>query len=302
MNLNEILPKVWEILNARLFELNQTPITAMTVIGLLVVLLIFHLGSKLLARMTDRVVFTRVNMENSTRFTLLRAMHYLIMVIGVLVAFQAVGIDLSGLAMIFGLLSVGIGFGLQNLTSNFISGLILLIEQPIKVGDRVTVGETEGDVVDIAIRSTRINTLDNLSIIVPNSEFISNRVVNWSHGDRRVRAVIEVGVSYDSDVDLVMQTLKEIAENHPDVLSDPAPDVILRSFGDSSWNMQLRAWFPDTRSFHNRCSDMNCEIVRRFRQRGIEIPYPQRDLHLRSSTPIPLSGNGDNQPDQSAEN
>ena len=127
-----------------------------------------------------------------------------------IVAFQTIGINLSGLAVIFGLLSVGIGFGLQNVVSNFIAGLILLFERPISVGDRVTVGDTEGDVMEIKIRATIIRSLNNISIIVPNSEFISGRVINWSHGDAKVRLEIEVGVSYNSDLDLVLASLKEV--------------------------------------------------------------------------------------------
>ena len=125
-------------------------------------------------------------------------------------AFQFVGINLSGLAVIFGLLSVGIGFGLQNVTSNFIAGLILLFEQPIKIGDRIMVGDTEGDVLEINIRSTTIRSLNNVSIIVPNSEFVSSNVVNWSHGDPKIRLVVEVGVSYQSDLDTVLRSLQEV--------------------------------------------------------------------------------------------
>jgi small-conductance mechanosensitive channel len=286
MNFQEILEPLGHMLDLTLFKLNTTPITTGSILTLIVILFLFHIGSRLLERMIDKLVFQRVQMEEGTRYTLRRVMHYMFMSLGVLVGFQAVGIDLTGLAMVFGMLSVGIGFGLQNLTSNFISGLILLIEQPIKVGDRVTVGEIEGDVQDISIRSTTVNTLDNLTIIVPNSDFISARVINWSHGDRRVRTVIEVGVSYGSDLDLVLETLKEAAVTHPKVLQDPAPDVLLAGFGDSAWNMKLRVWLPDAHRLYVIRSEINCAIVRLFRERGIEIPFPQQDLHVRSSIPL----------------
>jgi len=204
------------------------------------------------------------------------------------VAFQFVGINLSGLAVIFGLLSVGIGFGLQNVTSNFVAGLILLFERPIKIGDRVSVGDTEGDVCDINIRSTTISTLDNVTIIVPNSEFVSNNVVNWSHGDTKIRLNCEVGVSYNSDLDTVLRCLQEVAEEHPKVLDKPRPDVIFRSFGDSAWNMELRAWVKNPKIHHIVRSEINCAIVRKFRENDIEIPFPQRDLHLLTPKEISL--------------
>ena len=216
----------------------------------------------------------------------MRINHYIIIIIGAVVAFQFIGIDLSGLAVIFGLLSVGIGFGLQNITSNFVAGLILLFERPIKIGDRVLVGDTEGDVTDISIRSTTIRSLNNVSIIVPNSEFVSSNVVNWSHGDSKIRLNIEVGVSYNSDLDMVLKCLYEVAQENKDVLKYPKADVLLKEFGDSSWNMVLRVWINDPKGHHIVRSDINCAIVRKFRANKVEIPFPQRDLHLRSSEPL----------------
>ena len=230
----------------------------------------------------------RFQIEESKTYTMLRINHYIIMIIGSIVAFQFVGINLSGLAVIFGLLSVGIGFGLQNVTSNFIAGLILLFEQPIKIGDRIMVGDTEGDVLEINIRSTTIRSLNNVSIIVPNSEFVSSNVVNWSHGDPKIRLVVEVGVSYQSDLDTVLRSLQEVAEEHPEVLKNPEPDVIFRNFGDSSWNMVLRAWIKHPYKHHIVRSELNCAIVWKFRENHVEIPFPQRDLHVRSAQPIPI--------------
>jgi small-conductance mechanosensitive channel len=219
---------------------------------------------------------------------MLRIVHYLIMITGTVVAFQFVGIDLAGLTVIFGLLSVGIGFGLQNVTSNFISGIILLFERPIKVGDRVTVGEVEGDVTSINMRSTTIQSLDNISIIVPNSEFISSTVTNWSYGDPKIRLKIEVGVSYKSDLDIVIKSLKEVANEHADILKDPEPLVFLSEFGDSSWNMLLIVWLGTPKRYYLTRSEINCAIVKKFRDYAVEIPFPQRDLHVRSPLPVPL--------------
>jgi small-conductance mechanosensitive channel len=177
---------------------------------------------------------------------------------------------------------------LQNIASNFVAGLILLFERPIKVSDRVTVGDTEGDVKEINIRSTIIRSLNNIDIIVPNSEFVSSRVVNWTHGDIKIRLDVEVGVSYNSDLDTVLEALKEVALENPEILRTPEPDVLLGEFGESSWNMKLRAWIDKPQRHPVVRSDINCAIVRKFRERGVEIPFPQRDLHLRSPLPTPL--------------
>jgi len=223
------------------------------------------------------------------QYTLTRITHYLIMIIGAVVAFQFIGIDLTGLAIIVGFLSVGIGFGLQNITSNFVAGLILLLEQPIKIGDRVMVGDQEGDVMEINMRSTTIRTLKNVAVIVPNSEFVSSKLENWSYGDETVRLDIDVGVSYESDLEIVIRSLQEVAAEHPEVLKKPAFDVLHLGFGDSAWNMRLRVWLAHPRRHPEVRSDINCAIVRKFRQNGVEIPFPQRDLHVRSPLPLPFS-------------
>ncbi|MEL6823839.1 MAG: mechanosensitive ion channel domain-containing protein, partial [Calditrichota bacterium] len=159
---------------------------------------------------------------------------------------------------------------------------ILLFERPITVGDRVTVNNVAGDVKEINIRSTTIRTLDNISIIVPNSEFVSSTVTNWSHGDPRVRLNIQVGVSYDSDLDTVIKAMMEVAAENKLVLNKPAPQVQPRSFGDSDWNMELRVWLAGADDFEQVRNQLNCAIVRKFKISNIEIPFPQRDLHLRS--------------------
>ena len=190
--------------------------------------------------------------------------------------------DLSGLTVVAGLLSVGIGFGLQNTASNFISGLILLFERPIKVGDWITVGEVSGDVREINLRSTTVITPDNISIIVPNSEFVSGRVVNWSHGERKIRVHIPVGVAYGSDVELVTRVLLEEAERHSGVMRTPAPKVWFTGFGDSSLNFELLAWIPEPTARPQVISDLNYAIDSAFRRNNVEIPFPQRDVHVRS--------------------
>ena len=188
--------------------------------------------------------------------------------------------------MVFGLLSVGIGFGLQNVASNFVSGLIILFERPIKIGDRITIGDVLGDVENISLRATLIRTMDNISIIVPNSEFISSRVINWSHRDPKIRVHIPVGVAYGSDVPLVIKSLLEVAENHPEVLKEPPPKFWFNEFGNSSLNFELLVWVPDPKRRPDIISELNKGIDEIFRKNKIQIPFPQRDLHIRSSVPI----------------
>ena len=281
------------ILQYQLFMVNQTPITVVSLVMFLTIVVVFFVISKVIKEVLGRRLLAHLNLSTGTSYTLLRLTQYTLWFVGGFVAFQFVGIDLSGVAVIFGFLSVGIGFGLQNLTSNFISGLILLFEQHIQVGDRVTVGDIEGNVVEINIRSTSIRSLNNIAIIVPNSEFIQATVINWSHGDPKTRLEIEVGVSYDSDLDLVIQSLKEVANEHSLLLKDPEPNVWLLSFGDSAWNMQLLVWVDSPKIRRQVTSDINCAIVRKFRDHNIEIPFPQRDLHVRNPTvPIPVAVNG----------
>jgi small-conductance mechanosensitive channel len=288
MTVNKVFRSIQVFFDTRLFTIGTTDVTLSAIFVFLFILLIMVILSRLFARkLIDRILI-RLQIEEGTRYTFRRVIELTFILIGAIIAFQSIGINLSGLAVIFGLLSVGIGFGLQNITSNFVAGLILLFERPIKVGDRVTVGGIEGDVIEINIRSTTIRSLNNIDIIVPNSEFVSSQVVNWSHGDRKIRLDIEVGVSYNSDLETVLRSLKEVATENPEILRDPEPDVHLREFGDSSWNMKLRIWIDNPKRHPGVRSDINCAIVQKFRENGVEIPFPQRDFHLRSPLPTPL--------------
>ena len=277
------------ILHFKLFQIKQTSVTIFSVGMFLFVFALFVVISKIIGKVFLSKAALRLRLDEGTVYTLVRISHYIVMLIGALVAFQFVGIDLSGLVVVFGALSVGIGFGLQNITSNFISGLIILIERPIKVGDRVTVGDVEGDVKEINIRSTEVRSINNISIIVPNAEFVSAQVINWSHGELKVRIEIDVGVSYGSDLDVVLPSLREVAEENSEILKDPKPEVLHLGFGDSSWNMRLRGWIANPKRHPLVRSDLNCAIVRKFRKNGVEIPFPQRDLHVRSPLPVPFS-------------
>ena len=288
----KILAFIYKVMNFSLFPIGQNSmITFTSILVFIMVIAAFSILAKIITRVILKKILAQTTLEEGVQFTFTRITNYLMLIIGAIVAFQFIGVDLSGIVVILGFLSVGIGFGLQNLTSNFISGIMLLFERHVQIGDRVTVAGTEGDVEEINIRSTTVRTLNNVSIIVPNSEFIAANVINWSHGDIKVRLDIDVGVSYDSDLDTVLRSLHEVADENKDVMKTPKSDVLLMSFGDSAWDMRLRIWIEDPKKYNEVRSDINCAIVRKFRANKIEIPFPQRDLHMRSPLPLPLASN-----------
>ncbi|TVR31807.1 MAG: mechanosensitive ion channel family protein [Balneolaceae bacterium] len=288
MELHELLEGIQEFLNLQLFNLQDTPVTIMSMVIFIIFLSVFLFLGSFTRRFLQGKFLEKFDIDAGLKYTLSRVAQYIIVVLGILISFQFVGIDLTSLAVIFGLLSVGIGFGLQNITSNFISGLIIMFERPISVGDRVEVSDIEGDITEISIRSTKIRTLNNISIIVPNSQFVESNVINFSHGDPTFRLDINVGVSYASNLDKVLKALNEVAEEHPKVMKSPAHQVHLTNFGDSSWDMQLRVWIPNVKERYVLRNEFNQAIVRKFADYEIEIPFPQRDLHVRSSVELPV--------------
>jgi len=273
-----------EFLSISLFKLSGTEITLWTVIYFVLLLfLLFYITAKLKKWIVYKVL-EKSKIELGVRIAFGTIVRYFILAFGFIIILQTVGINLNSVTVLAGALGVGIGFGLQNITNNFVSGIIILLERPIKVGDRVEVGKVFGNVVNISMRSTTIVTNDNIAIIVPNSEFISSQVVNWSFTDRNVRMNVPVGVSYNEDPEKVKKILLEVAANEPAVLKFPEPDVIFDSFGDSSLNFDLRVW---SQQLSNKPrilkSQLYFEIFRRFKEEGIEIPFPQRDLHIKNT-------------------
>ncbi len=288
MELSEYLSGIQDFLSLQLFSLQDTPVTIMSLVIFIVFITFFLFLGSFTRRFLQSKLLDKFEIDAGLKYTLSRVAQYIIVVIGLLISFQFVGINLTSLAVIFGLLSVGIGFGLQNITANFISGLIIMFERPISVGDRVDVSGIEGDVTEISIRSTKIRTLNNVSIIVPNSQFVENNVVNYSHGDPTFRLDINVGVSYSSNLDDVLKALNEVAEGHSKVMKSPKHQVHLTNFGDSSWDMQLRVWIPNVKDRYVLRNEFHQAIVRKFEEMDIEIPFPQRDLHVRSSVNLPV--------------
>jgi small-conductance mechanosensitive channel len=237
-----------------------------------------------IARVTQRHlldrVLSRTGLAVSVQQSLSTGFGYLGVVLAILISIAVTGINLSHFAMVAGALSVGIGFGLQNVVNNFVSGLILLVERPIKVGDWVVVGSHEGFVKRISFRATEIDTWQRSSVIIPNAEIISTSVVNLTHKDHYGRIEIQVGVAYGSDTGKVKNVLMECAQNNHEILDNPEPIVLFSDFGSSSLDFELRCFTADVRRRRPLASDLRFAIDQRFREEGIQIPFPQRVLHL----------------------
>ena len=236
---------------------------------------------------TKRFLFNRFlvksGLDRSLQYAIAQIVSNLVLVIGIFIVLENTGIHLGALTVFAGAVGVGIGFGLQNIASNFISGLVILAERPITIGDRVEVAGVTGQVQQIRARSTVIVTNDNISMIVPNSKFIDSPVTNWTYGDPRVRFRIPIGVAYGTDVNKVREALIAAGQSNPHVLEDPAPSVFLKQFGESSIDFELVVWSAEMSHRPSRFkSDLNFAIEEKLREAGIEIPFPQRALHIRS--------------------
>ena len=205
------------------------------------------------------------------------------MVGGVVFAIGAAGVELSQLTLLVSALGVGIGFGLQNIVNNFVSGLVIAFERPFREGDMIAVGQLMGRIREIGIRASNIRTIEGAEVIVPNGNLISGEVINWTLSDRTRRIDIPVGVSYGSDPAQVQKVLLEVLNDDPNVAADPPPVALFRGFGDSSLDFGLVFWTPDAEQWVAVASDVRVRIFAALRAAGIEIPFPQRDLHIRSS-------------------
>jgi potassium efflux system protein len=235
-----------------------------------------------LSSILDRRIAKRTHINTGLRYTIARLVRYLVLVIGLVSVLKgAFDLDLTSVAVLFTALSVGIGFGLQYIAADIASGFILLFERPVRVGDRITIGEDEGDVQSIKLRTTILYTNDRIAIIVPNSRLVSQRVINWSYGDPRARIAIPISVATTSDVNLVTQTLLSAAEGIENVLADPPPKVQFLKFGDYSLDFRLLVWTRQPNRHPQIKSDINYSIERLFRETGIEIPYPKQEFLLR---------------------
>jgi len=277
--LGEALGKVWEIGNLKISIGN---------------ILLFFISIWLAVQIARFVrfilegdVLPRLNLARGVPGAISKIFSYLIIGLGIIVAVMGAGIDLNSFALLAGALGVGIGFGLQDIVKNFISGLILIFERPIQIGDAVQVEELSGRVKHIGIRSSTIKTWEGAEVIVPNGNLISNKLVNWTLSDQLRRIDIKVGVAYGTDINLVMETLLECAKLNEKLLSAPAPYVLFNDFADSCLEFELRCWTSDFAEWVEIRSNIRVAINKAFKEKKIEIPFPQRDIHLKSGINLP---------------
>lgn len=278
-----VLELVKRGLSSSVFTVDMHGYTALDVLELPVLLAGLWLGVQALTWLLRRYVLRSVGADRGVEETIVGIVRYALLFLGGVIVLKAWGLDVGSLAIAGGVLGVGVGFGLQNIANNFVSGVVIGLERPYKIGDFVKVGEFLGTVERVGARSTEIRTLDRVSIVVPNSRFLEQEVVNWSLGDPVSRVHVPVSVAYGSDVDSVRATLLEAARSHPCVLADPAPQVQLVRFGESALDFELLVWTHDPRNQFTLRSDLNYRVEANLRRHDLTIPFPQRELRLSAS-------------------
>ncbi len=280
-----MLPQLLQqVFTAPLFRIGEASFSLANILQILVSIVCVALLARLLARVLKLVVLGRLGVNRGVAEAIGTMFSYSFTAIGAIVVLHAAGINLGSLAVVAGFLGLGLGIGLQNLASNFASGLVLLFEQPIKVGDYIEVGDLLGTVERISIRATVVRTVDDVFVIVPNNQLTESNIINWSYQRPRCRIHIPVGVAYNSDPVLVTEALLAAARTEPRVLTFPAPTVWLNGFGENALNFSLLVWIDRPDESSPIRSAVNFAIEYEFRRRGIHIPFPQRDIHLHADS------------------
>jgi potassium efflux system protein len=242
-------------------------------------------SSRMVRFLLNEEILTRISWPTGAKSTTATLAYYGVLFAGLLLALSAAGIQTSQFTIVFGALGVGIGFGLQNVVNNFVSGLILMFERPIQPDDIIDVDTLQGRVIEIGLRATRIRTWDGAEVVVPNGTLLSGNLINWTLTDSTRRVELPVGVAYGSDARRVLEILMGVCNAQPDAMKDPAPVVLFKGFGESSLDFVVRFWAPDAATAVSARSEAGVAIVEALNAEGIEIPFPQRDLHLRSVDP-----------------
>ena len=276
------LREVWDLVLEGVW-IGDQQFTLVSFITLAVIVTAGFVGTGVVQRILSSSVLPDTNLDRGAQRALTTGIGYVGIILTLSIGLSAAGFNLTNLAIVAGALSVGIGFGLQAVVSNFVSGIILLIERPINVGDWIEVGGNSGTVQRISVRSTVIETFDRASVVVPNADLVSNQVVNWTLTNRMCRTIVPVGVAYASDPRRVENILRQIACEHPAVMNDPEPSVMLMNFGPDALEFELRAILHDTGQILSTKSDINFAIAERFEKEGISIPFPQRDVWIRNA-------------------
>jgi small-conductance mechanosensitive channel len=274
-----MLEQIMEYLRMPLVQLRGTNVTTLTLLTAILIVLVTKIISMVVARSIDRVLAAR-GLDRGLRFATTKIMRYVILVIGVFVAVGTLGIDTGAIMASGAVLLVGIGFGLQRLADNFISGLLVLIERPVKKGDFIDAGGVLGTVEDIGLRATLVTSRDGVQVILPNSNLMSSTVINYSAPSPERRFQIPVGVAYDTDLDLAVKVMTDVAKAEPSVLDTPAPEVRHMGFGENAIELVLLVWIADAKDDLIVGSKLRFALDRAFRQHKISIPFPQRDVHM----------------------
>ncbi len=275
-----MVKSIWKILGTSLFEIGGERISLLTICSALIFFYLSTLASRYAEKAMGRILIDKKGIDRGVKDSIKRITRYAVLTIGGFITLDTIGISMSSLAAVGAVLMVGVGFGLQNIAQNFISGLIILFERPIKLGDLVEVKGVSGRVDSIGARSTTISTRDDISIIVPNSQFISEQVVNESLSGDRLRLQLKVGVAYGSDPRKVEKCLEKAAYSHASVLKSPLVKVYFSDFGASSLDFTLTVWVHDIWNYHVILSDIRYRIMEIFKEESIEIPFQQIDIHI----------------------
>ena len=280
-----IVENIRAALTAKL-EVGSLHVSLGNVLAFLITVWAAFLLSRFLRFILDEDVYPRVHLARGIPYAVSTMLHYAILLVGFFFAVAAMGIDMTKFTILAGAFGVGLGFGLQNIVNNFVSGLILLFERPVNVGDTIQVGEWGGKLRRVGLRASVIRTLQGSEVIVPNGQLISQEVVNWTLSDQHRRVEIDVGVAYGTAPERVIKLLNKVATNHPDVMQEPPPETLFLTFGDSALNFQLRAWTSRFERWVQISSELTVGVNAALRDAGIAIPFPQRDVHIQNPNDV----------------